>query len=1536
MPIETNLNTSPYFDDYDQLKDFYRVLFRPGVSLQARELTQLQTILQQQIERFGDHVFKSGTIVSGCNFQFNSRLDYVKVLDNDVNGLPITPSEYKGLFIKNSANLVARVVDYKIGFQARDPETNYLFLRYINGGNTNNLLAYSNSDVLTVYSDDFKLFDFDINNGGSSFSNTDSVQITSALVVANSTLVSGAGVSQTIGANTANVFVIESNTSFGSITVNGTTFTSADGYSILKIKPITADLANTSLNSSKWTVLSGYSLVQGSNTANVVAVIGSSATATLATDGSGLINDINLTNSGSGYEILPYVTVRSSTGVLSTLDIVARNYKAQVTVADGTYTASNTTPVGYAYAFSVTEGIIYQKGLFLRSDSQSIVVNAYSTNVDSTTVGFVSAESVVNSSIDDTLLDNATGTFNYAAPGAHRLKLVPQLVVVPTSNVAANNTFFPLVEFAEGAPFKQNKNTAYNILAQEFERRTDEASGSFVIDPFVITTRDKQGNNYSNSHVDVVIDPGLAYISGKRVQTDKNTYVSLRRANDTKIAEDEIISINYGSYVMVDEFAGYFDFKSGAQVDLYNAARDYITTAQTTIAATGTKIGTARIRSMVFDSGIPGANTAKYRMYLFDTNLYQGRTFKDVRSIHFSNSNPGICDIVLDDDPATGLQVALLKDTKFSSLVFQTGNKALKQANSVDYTYRTSNTSATISTIGTVSITVGDTISYGNNATVNSIQRRDIILTPKSAVSSTNAITNGTLTNLDDVISAPNLATRFNVGDFVEVTHGSNTAQTMISQLVNIANSTHATMKDIWNYTTSSGDATIARHFPAYVPIPLDDDRAAANTNSTGKTLTVTLSNTANQTSFSSPVDAIITFNIKKVASEELHKNVDRSILVKLDLANHPSGVNGPWCLGVPDVFRLNRVFVGANSSVNTSSSEITRYFYIDNGQKDDYYGLANLAKLNNGNPGLSGSNWLLVEFDTLTLDSPTDAGFFSIESYDLSNNNEIRANLADIAMNIVEIPEFRTSKGEVIDLRDAIDFRPRATPTANVTADIALATTNPANTISFSTHDKLFPLPDSEFQFTYEYFLRRVDRLIIDTNGDIRILEGVPATAKVAPPDPLPDTLTLSLIDIPPYPSIPKVPLSTLVEFGTKKVGTEAPIHYKVTNYTITTTSGNNFFTYQPKRFTMADINKLERRIEDLEYYTNLNLLEKKTKDLVIPSGNDPSINRFKNGFFVDNFNDYLQVDTLSPDYTACVDQEQSALCPPGTTRNFQCRFNYNDTTTRNNARTEEDDLGEPGTGVFGEAVVMLPLANTVNVITQEKFTSAVSGDGTDTRFVGDMIVKPAKFKVLLNAEVRITGPDAGPAPANNDDCSIICQKLYQLGYYSEELNRADQRFGAWFRYNYPVAYRGYIYWATTVVEAISKNLPRKFLPVNPTFADKFISSLILMYCNVMAKPWAEEMASRINSNIKPNLVGKYVLYTGWLICELIGRINPELKKTTLLKGYTTFIIGTFFFLTTLGVHAVAKPISWCAPLINTVKNKVTKFIKRLKWQEQ
>lgn len=88
MPQKTNLNSVPYFDDFDINNNFYRVLFKPGYPLQARELTTLQSILQNQIEQFGDHFFKEGSIVIPGAINYNNQIIAVR-LQNQFNGIDI-------------------------------------------------------------------------------------------------------------------------------------------------------------------------------------------------------------------------------------------------------------------------------------------------------------------------------------------------------------------------------------------------------------------------------------------------------------------------------------------------------------------------------------------------------------------------------------------------------------------------------------------------------------------------------------------------------------------------------------------------------------------------------------------------------------------------------------------------------------------------------------------------------------------------------------------------------------------------------------------------------------------------------------------------------------------------------------------------------------------------------------------------------------------------------------------------------------------------------------------------------------------------------------------------------------------------------------------------------------------------------------------------------------------------------------------------------------------------------------------------------
>ena len=96
MSQETNLNVAPYFDDFNASNDYYSVLFKPGYPVQARELNNLQSILQNQIETFGQHFFKEGAKVVPGNTYYNNKYHAIQ-LEKSFLGIPV--SNYLGQLV---------------------------------------------------------------------------------------------------------------------------------------------------------------------------------------------------------------------------------------------------------------------------------------------------------------------------------------------------------------------------------------------------------------------------------------------------------------------------------------------------------------------------------------------------------------------------------------------------------------------------------------------------------------------------------------------------------------------------------------------------------------------------------------------------------------------------------------------------------------------------------------------------------------------------------------------------------------------------------------------------------------------------------------------------------------------------------------------------------------------------------------------------------------------------------------------------------------------------------------------------------------------------------------------------------------------------------------------------------------------------------------------------------------------------------------------------------------------------------------------
>ena len=150
VSISTNLNVSPYYDDFDETKNFHRILFRPGLAVQARELTQMQSIIQNQIDRFAENIFKEGSIVRGCQATYEQDIEYIKLRDNSSTGQSVNAAAFLGKTITGSTNKIqATVIDTSVGAEANTPDFKTLFVKYI-GANTNGTKFIANGEVITA------------------------------------------------------------------------------------------------------------------------------------------------------------------------------------------------------------------------------------------------------------------------------------------------------------------------------------------------------------------------------------------------------------------------------------------------------------------------------------------------------------------------------------------------------------------------------------------------------------------------------------------------------------------------------------------------------------------------------------------------------------------------------------------------------------------------------------------------------------------------------------------------------------------------------------------------------------------------------------------------------------------------------------------------------------------------------------------------------------------------------------------------------------------------------------------------------------------------------------------------------------------------------------------------------------------------------------------------------------------------------------------------------------------------------------------
>tara|TARA_B110000971_G_scaffold220570_1_gene264532 strand:- start:4045 stop:9393 length:5349 start_codon:yes stop_codon:yes gene_type:complete len=497
MPINTNLNIAPYFDDFDVEKQFYKILFKPAYAVQARELTQLQTILQNQVEQFGDNIYQEGTIIKGCNFTNLNGLEFVKLTDKaefDVSSFEPGPStatvngvlvEVDVVFeVSNAAGLKANIITTARGFETRPPDLNTFFINYLN----------------TV-------------GGVQQFANGEALVITK--------------------------FVY---------------------------------------------------------------------------NGSVLVPSLQEGGAGAGDEWTINVTLQSN-------------------------------PVGKAYGIRASAGVVFQKGHFLFTSDQTLVVSKYSDVPNDLSVGYDVTESLVNSLQDNSLYDNANGSNNENAPGSDRLKMVPTLVVKATELADVDPAFFTLIRYQNGSEVMLRDVTQFNSIAEELAKRTYEESGNYILDSFKVDM-DRRGNDLT-----ALVGKGTAYIKGYRVENVGKLDFTIDDIANTSIQQNQATSMDYGSYLDVVSINGTVDINFGT-VDLRNSVNG--------------KIGEAYVR-----------NLTPTRIYLFGVKMTGASNFSEVVKVAGTGGDITVA--------ANGK----VKELNKGPVIFDTGTPYIKQFDDIIVPVRT-------------------------------------------------------------------------------------------------------------------------------------------------------------------------------------------------------------------------------------------------------------------------------------------------------------------------------------------------------------------------------------------------------------------------------------------------------------------------------------------------------------------------------------------------------------------------------------------------------------------------------------------------------------------------------------------------------------------------------------------------------------------------------------------------------------------------------------------------------------------------------
>ena len=627
------------------------------------------------------------------------------------------------------------------------------------------------------------------------------------------------------------------------------------------------------------------------------------------------------------------------------------NKSAEVKAADAT---------GFGSIVALEDGIYYIKKHFFVAKAKTIVLTKYTKDA-SFDIGLLVTEALISSGTDTSLNDNATGTPNESAPGAHRYSITATL---SSQAVNATNGNFVLIARLENGIITKNARTAdYNHLADELARRTFDESGNYYVNPFKALVKSHASDA---TKLTIGVEPSKAYVRGYEIQTLATTNVHFDKARTTEKVTDKVTEITHNNFIEVTSMDGFPDITTFGLIDIENSSN--------------AQIGTCRARSVERVSGNGGTAASRYRIHIFDfTGTMTGATQLDAQA------GFDFAAVIADGGLATAYNIGP------DSLIFKLPYERIKTCDSVvgggtpDFNYRFE-TNRIIAAGGVVS---------GGSATFTTTVPNEVFGTK--------------------------------------------------------ANNTN------W--------------------ILVDDDGTAVTGNPAATVGNITISN-ASQTATITGLSSHNGNNLRLIApfvrtANHKTKSLSVNTSVAFNAGTDFTGIG--QSLQKADIHELVSVVE------NVGGADVTTHFDLDNGQRDDFYGVGRVKLKTTSN--YTAAKALDVTFKFFTHGV---GDFFTVDSY----------------TGVIDYDKIPKVNG--IELRSAVDFRPRQDDSGgNFTGTGALVTVPPTRF--------------SQFETDIQFYLPRIDKVYLDSAGIFGIAAGVPARYP-EPPEIPSDSMHLYTMTIPAY----------------------------------------------------------------------------------------------------------------------------------------------------------------------------------------------------------------------------------------------------------------------------------------------------------------------------------------------------------------------------------------------------------------------------------